>query len=168
MKYLKKDIKTTFKMTLLTGALAVLLLTIPSWTIDLRLTGSWTLMVDLSDMQGPAGSELAPEYESTQDESKIKVNKAKNKYWAVDIRKEDINWHTDLRFYVRRTSDGRGKGWVAGGLIYIESTGTDSQLITGFHDMDLIYLQFKLTGVSTNLSSDTYSANIIYTLTETQ
>ena len=163
-----KPLTSLQRLSLLALVLTLIFLSLPSWTIDIRASGSWALILDLTDMQGPAGSELIPEHESVADESGIRVSKAKEKYWSVDIRKQDIHWHGDLQFFLRRTSDGTGKGWIAGGLIYTEATDTDSQFFTGYHDRDKIDIQFKLTGVSTNLSSDIYTADIIYTVTETQ
>jgi hypothetical protein len=133
--------------------------------IDITVTGDWFLTIDASDLQAGAGSNLNPTYFSATDQIRIDIENT-NTSWAVSVRGVATNWHPNLRFGLRRTTNGIGPGSISGGTSWLEVTGIDQQFFTGSLLRSNVRVQCGLTGVSVQVAPDTYSGTIIYTVTE--
>ncbi len=136
------------------------------YAINIRLRGSWSETIDASDLRAGPGSDLVDNYESALDEIEIDIAQAKNKNWRVDVKKIDANWHSSFLLLMRRTSDGRGKGWIAGGTIYQEVADVDRTFFNGYDDRRDVSIQLKLAGCSVRILADTYSTAVTYTIVE--
>ena len=133
--------------------------------IDLSVTGSWVLIIDILDLQGGAGSDLISDYSS--DASAITIDVGKNKStWTISVRGSFSNWDSNMIYRVRRTSEGSGPGWVSGGDSWTSVNETDQQFFTGNRQRSNINVQCGITGVSLQIQPSNYSGTITYTVTE--
>ena len=143
--------------------------------INITATGIWDLNVQPTDVF-EAGNDYAGTYNSANNQINISVtqssffaNLLSNYQWRVDVRKQDVNWHTNLRLYARRTGNGNPfwiNGLVSGGNNFVELSNTNQILITGNRTRYDIPIQYRLEGVSVLLPVQTYETVIIYTVTE--
>ena len=133
-------------------------------SIDITSTGNWSLTIDENDLINGAGSDLNSTYESTTYQVSLTISSTSGN-WRVDVRKVNTNWHSDLHLWLRRTGDGSG-GSVSDGTVYQELTGTDQPFFTGSDDVSAITVQLKLSGMSVQVSPDTYAATIYYTVVD--
>lgn len=133
-------------------------------TQDITVTGSWILTIDASDLQAGAGSDLIDTYESASDQIDVYVHAIGARTWRVNVRKSDANWHSNFQLSVRRTSDGTGAGSISGGTSYQVVTDTDQIFFDGNKDRQDIKVQLKLTGVSVQVPTDTYTITVYYTV----
>lgn len=138
-----------------------------AWAITITITGSWTKIIDETDLQGPPGSDLTYSYESSTNEIIIDIGNCGSKdSWGVDVKKLDGNWHSNFYLYVKRTSDGSGApgSKTLGGTSYQEVTDIDQAFFTGKGIRTGIAVQLKLDGVSVQIPIDTYTTTIYYTV----
>jgi len=139
-----------------------------SWAaIGITVTGTWIETIDQSDLAGGPGSDLASTYESPADQKTIDITSTDGHQWRADIRKIDTNWHSGCHLFVRRTTDGSGTGWIDGGTSYQEITDTYQSFFWGEEDRSGIHAQERLTGVSVQVPSDTYTTTVYYTVVQT-
>ncbi|MGB8952364.1 MAG: hypothetical protein WCC06_06840 [Candidatus Aminicenantales bacterium] len=148
--------------------LSLFILTQCLTAITITLWGSWTETINSSDLLGPPGSDLNPSYESSATQVTLNLRNTQNRNWEVDVRKVDSTWNPLLHLYLRRTSDGNGRGWISGGTPnYLEVTDSyDSRFIWGRDNRTEIYLQFKVDGVSVAIPPNVYTTTIYYTAIE--
>jgi hypothetical protein len=152
--------------TPLFAAMAVLLLfTVETVAIQIVVTGSWTRTIDAADLQGLAGSDLNPFYESATNQIGIDIRQTQTN-WRVDIKKVDTNWHGNFHLFVRRTSNGNGSGNISGGTTYQEVTDADLAFFSGSLTRNFIDVQLRLEGVSVQVPQDSYATTVYYTVTE--
>lgn len=131
--------------------------------------GSVNRTINESDLQAGAGSDLNPDYYSAANAISIDVSGTTGgeDQWRVDVRKVDTTWHSDLHLYIRRTSDGDASpANISGGSSYQETNGTDQEFFTGEGDITGIEAQLKLSGVSVQISPDTYSTTVYFTVVD--
>jgi len=134
---------------------------------NIYVTGNWTLSISTADLQDGPGSDLNPTYTSSSDQIDIELKKvAKKKDWQVSVRLSHVSWHNDFTFRVRRTSDGRGAGWIAGGLSWIDVSEIEQNFFYGYKNRREISVQCQLDGMSCQIEAGMYTANVIYTVTE--
>jgi hypothetical protein len=129
----------------------------------LSISGSWSLIIDVGSLQGPAGSDLKPSYESATNQILATISNVSYRYWHVDVRKVDTLWNTNLNLYVKRTGNGTGSGSISGGTSYILLTSTDQAFFSGYRNRTSIPLQLKIDGVSVQIPPNTYITTIYYT-----
>jgi hypothetical protein len=134
--------------------------------VSIRVSGSWFETIDENDLVGAPGSELRATYESAADQVSIDLQGAGNRGWRIDVRKLDTDWHTDLGLYVRRTSDGSGKGQITGGTSYRQVTDTHQEFFEGTDNRRGVNVQLMLDGVSAELPCGDYLTTIYYTVVE--
>jgi hypothetical protein len=145
----------------------VLLFAGASWaTMSITVTGSWFETIDESDLTGGAGSDLVSTYESAADQIGVGIGGTGNREWRVDIRKLDSVWHPDLGLSVRRTSDGSGSGWIAGGTSYQEVGDVYQEFFRGRRNRSGIDVQLMLDGVSVQVPCGSYLTTVYYTVIE--
>lgn len=131
---------------------------------EIVVTGSWTETIDVTDLQGGPGSDLVDTYESATDQVEIEIKGKKTKDWRVDVSKGDTHWHADFMLSVKRTADGIGSGGISGGTAYQEVTSVDTEFFTGGKNRKNVTIQIKLSNVSANIPTDTYSTTVYYTV----
>jgi hypothetical protein len=154
-------------IALLLSATVVIGRVSPAAAIDITVTGTWVETIDENDLAGGPGSDLVSTYQSAADQKTINITGSGGHRWRVDVRKIDINWHSDFRLYIRRTTTGFGIGWVAGGASYQEITDTYQTFFWGRGNRWNIRAQEGLTGVSVQVPSDTYTTTVYYTVVQT-
>ena len=139
-----------------------------SAAISISLVGVWSETVDESDLAGGAGSDLISTYESASNQVSIDITgtTGDSDAWRIDVKKTDTSWHSDLHLSLRRTSDGSGSGSITGGTSYQEATDTFTEFFSGSGDRTGINVQLKITGVSVNVPTDTYSTTVYYTVVD--
>ena len=139
----------------------------PPEAADLFSSGDWSETIDASDLIAGAGTDLISQYESATAATLITISNApETGTWRVNARRLDSTWHNDFALYVRRTSDGSGPGTISGGAAYMELTTVDSEMFSGTKDRSDIAMQYKLSGMSVNVSPETYSSTVILTVVE--
>lgn len=132
--------------------------------ISITVTGSWSETINASDLQAGAGSDLISTYESAADAGSIDITETSGN-WAVDVKKVDTNWHSNLHLHIKRTSDGSGPGNIpSGGGTYQVVTDIDQSFFSGDGDRSSVNVQLKLTGISIQVAPDTYTATVYYTV----
>jgi hypothetical protein len=134
--------------------------------VSISVTGSWFETIDETDLVGGPGSDLKSTYESAADQVSIDIVGAGNKNWRVDVRKVDTDWHSSLGLYVRRTSDGSGRGQITGGTSYQQLSDTYQQFFSGHRNRREINVQLMLDGVSAELECGDYLTTVYYTVVE--
>jgi len=132
----------------------------------ITVTGNWSLIIGLSDLQGGAGSDFNPTYESAVDQIIIDIQGKKTTNWRVDVSKDDITWDSRMLLYVRRTSDGTGPGSISGGLTYQQITEVDQEFFRGGKNRQNIHVQLKLDGITVGIPTGTYTTTVYYTVIE--
>lgn len=124
--------------------------------------------MDETNLISGAGSDLIDTYESATNATLASISNCTDDSdnWRVEVRRNDSGWYGDFTISVKRTSEGTGTGSISGGLSYIEITTTDTELFSGAGNRDNINLQYKLTGMSINVSQSNYNTTIIFTVVE--
>ncbi len=135
-------------------------------SISIRITGTWSELIDDLDLQNGPGSDLNNTYESSPSTISVNITGAGQKNWRVDIRKDNSGWPGSFMLYVRRTSDGTGNGNISGGTVYQEVTDVDNEFFSGYGNRGSIYIQLKLDGVSAQVPFGTYLTTVYYTVTD--
>ena len=133
---------------------------------SITVTGDWIETIDSLDLQGGPGGSLISDYESEPNVGEIRIRGAGLGSWRVDVGKIDINWHSNFRLYVHRTSPGQGKGDISGGKSYQEITDVDQPFFSGSRSRREIFIQLKLIGVSILVPPGTYSTTVRYTVVD--
>ena len=126
-------------------------------------SGSWILSIDPSHLQSGAGSNLQSTYDSPLDATQIDIHANQNTSWVVYGRRLP-SIHKNLTIYVRRTSDGKGKGLIEGGENFIPLGEGDTALFRGIGPRRDITVQSRINGVSINISPGARDLQILYTL----
>ena len=135
---------------------------------SITVRNDWDLAIGYSDLISPPVSDLNSTYTSEIKQTKIRIRRARNKFWEVSISMSpNADWPADFHLYARRTKDGTGDGYVQGGEDFQEVTLIDNYFFDGFLNRRRIWVQYRLTGVSIKIPSGTYSTTITYTVIET-
>ena len=103
--------------------------------IRLRLNNNsdWILALGVADITGLAGTDFATDIESDPAAQEIWLQNTTGN-WRVDVSRADTTWHSGIRIYLRRTSDGTGGTAISGGTVYQELTTADATFFTGTGD----------------------------------
>ena len=136
--------------------------------ISITVSGSWSATIDVSSLQGGAGSDLVPSVESPLNGTALSVKQSRQQSWQITVRKIDGTWFPALALAVERTSNGSGgSGTVTGGTAYLNVTSVEQVLFTGRGNRSNIDLRFRLSGLSVNVPPSTYSTTVVYTIVQT-
>ncbi|MDP6116172.1 MAG: hypothetical protein QGF00_01985 [Planctomycetota bacterium] len=139
-------------------------------TPSIRVRGNWSERVNEADLTAGAGSDLESTYTSTNGQYTLRItgfgNTAVQDAWRVDVRKNDTNWDTALKLFVKRTSNGFGTGTVSGGTTFQEVTNTDKTFFNGSNDRSFLRVQARVTGVSLTIPPAVYSTAIVFTIVD--
>jgi hypothetical protein len=155
------QIKPRGKLLLLAG---VLLAGSTAWTADLTATGGWSRRITAGDLTAGAGSDLASQQESDAGATTLAIASTGGAAWQIKVRHSPSTWHSNFTLWVKRTSDGTGAGSITGGSGYIEVTQVDTVLFSGTKDRSSISLQYKLTGLSKNVSPNSYLSSVVFSV----
>ncbi len=151
--------------------LALVLVSLPSsifGAVSISVLGNWSETVDEADLQGEPGSVLEDVYESPTDQVSISIADSLDNAdaWRVDVRRLDTVWDGGVTVSVKRTSDGSGGGTISGGSNYVDVTGVDKVFFSGTGDRDSVDVQLRLSGISVDVSPDSYSSTVTYTVVD--
>jgi len=152
------------KRRVIRGLSLLLSLAIAALGADVSSVGDWTETIDANDLIAGAGSNVASQYESVSGMTTLDIANTAGGSWRILARRSDGTWHGSLVLFVRRTSDGSGSGSVLGGASYVQLSTLDTEIFSGTADRSSIAVQFKLTGMSKDISPNTYSSGIIFTI----
>lgn len=130
---------------------------------DLTSSGDWVESINATHLVAGAGSDLQAQFESVSGVTTLTITNAPGA-WSLRVRRGGSGGHGDVTVYVKRTSSGSGSGSIAGGTAYQALTGTDEELFSGSDARSSVSLQFKLTGLSRNVSPATYLSSLIFTV----
>ncbi|MFZ5478848.1 MAG: hypothetical protein ACOZNI_18895 [Myxococcota bacterium] len=141
----------------------------PAAALDLALAGSWSTVVDASDLTAGPGSALQTTHESGANEviADVTLSAGASDAWRVDVRRLDVSWPAGARVWVRRTGAGSGSGSISGGSTWLEVTSVDTPLFAGAGDRTSVPLQVRVTGVSLSMPPDSYVSSLLYTVVDT-
>lgn len=153
------------KRRFIRGLSLLLSLAIAAPGADVSSVGNWTETIDASDLIAGAGSNVTSQYESVTGSTTLDIVNTAGGSWRIVARRSDGTWHGNLTLFVRRTSDGSGSGSVLSGASYVQLSTLDTEIFTGTGDRTNIAVQLKLTGMSKDVSPNTYSSGIIFTVT---
>lgn len=146
------------------GLVLLLALTLCTRAADVSSLGNWTELIDAQDLTAGAGSNVTNQYESFSGSTTLDIANTTGGSWRILARRSDGTWHGSFSLSLRRTSDGSGSGSILGGASYVQLSTLDTEIFTGTGDRTGIAVQFKLTGMSKDISPNTYSAGIIFTV----
>ncbi len=135
--------------------------------ISLTVSGSWSAVIDVSDLKGGAGTDLVASLQSPLNESALSVSQASTLNWQVTVRRIDGTWPAGLALAVERTSNGTGSGSVSGGTAYLNVTTVDQTFFKGSGNRSTVYLHFQLSGLSVTIPPSAYSTTLVYTVVQT-
>jgi len=159
--------KEHIKYIVFTGAV-LLFISTQSLPIDIFVEGDWNLTINETDLQSGAGSDLNSNYSSASDVTLISVDNS-TKTWEIQVSKTDVNWHSSLHLYVRRTGTGTyDTDPPTGGTSYQEITGTNTYFWEAADGVQDVPHQFQLTGVSITVPPDIYDVDVTFTVVETE
>jgi len=135
---------------------------------SITVSGSWSLTIGQSNLQGGAGSDLTSTYTSATNQATLSVSGTYSHTWRIDVTRVDTTWHANFHLWVKRTGNGTsGTGTYSGGTTYLEATTTAQTFMTGAGDRSGFTLQYQLTGVSTAIPAASYATAIRYTIVQT-
>jgi hypothetical protein len=157
--------KIIAKSTILVFLLGFMLLANEAWpAMYMNLTGSWSEIVNSVPY---AGNDFQNTYESATDQVTIDVlgTAGVSDQWQIVVKKSNVDWHNDLHFFVKRTSDGAGAGSISDGMAdYVEINDINQYFFSGSGNRRDINIQLKLSGVSVRMPFGRYSIRILYSL----
>jgi hypothetical protein len=130
---------------------------------DLTSLGDWTETLTASHLSAGAGSDLPNQLESIAGVTTLTITNAPGA-WTLRARRSGKRWNNDFALFVKRTSAGVGSGSISGGEGYVEITGSNGEIFEGAGSRSSISLQFKLTGLASNVAAETYFSSIIFTV----
>ena len=142
--------------------ISVLLVSNAAWAADISTTGGWSRTITAADLTAGAGSDLASQQESHAGATTLTIASTGGGAWRIKVRHMPNPWHNDFTLWVRRTSEGTGGGSIAGGSGYLQVTALDTELFSGTLDRSGISLQYKLTGLSKNVSPNSYLSSLVF------
>ncbi len=135
--------------------------------VEIFTSGGWFLTIGETDLIFGAGSNLKSTYLSPPDATLVDIKCEKKTSWSVYARKLQTQDLNDLEIFVRRTSDGEGKGSIEGGEYFIPLRESYTELFWGIGERIGITLQYKITGISINLSPGTKNFHINFIVEKT-
>lgn len=127
---------------------------------DISVLGTWSEVIDASDLAGGAGSKIAEQSATTT----VDVSNTGSGSWRVLARISENTWNGSLVLSIRRTSGGSGSGSISGGESHIQLTATDTEIFSGSGDRSAIGIETRLSGISLNVQPNAYSAGIVFTI----
>jgi hypothetical protein len=139
--------------------------------VSIKVRGRWSERIDEANLTAGAGSDLNSTYTSANGEFELRItgfgdNTAIKDAWRVDVRKNDTNWVTALKLFVKRTSNGIGTGTVSGGTTFQEVTNTDKTFFDGSNNRFSLQIQARVSGVSLQITQATYTTSIVFTIVD--
>ena len=141
-----------------------LLLNTVAWAADIAASGGWNRTITSGDLIAGAGTDLISQQESNSDATTLTITSTSGGAWRIKVRHTPGPWNNDLTLWIRRTSDGTGIGSISGGSGYIQVTTLDTEICAGTNDRSGISIQYKLSGLSKNVSPDSYLSSVLFTV----
>ncbi len=132
--------------------------------LEIAVSGSPEFVIGEPDLASGAGSGLKPTYQSQPDAGVIDIKAPPEKRWIVHVRR--IRPTDRLTIYVRRTSDGIGRGNVEGGEDFIPVTQHYSPFFKGIGERKGITIQYRISGATIELGPGSWPFQIHYALEE--
>jgi hypothetical protein len=127
---------------------------------SVHITGSWTIIIDDTSLDGGPGGNISSKYTSLPGEVVLKVTgTTPHKHWIVNVSKRNegiFNWNDNIKLYVKRVGYGD----------FQRITDTPTFFMFGYDDKDIL-LQYMIEGVSVNIPPSTldgYQTLVEYTL----
>lgn len=115
----------------------------------ISVSGGWFLSISELDLVSGPGSDLKSTYLSPPDATLIDIKAEPKTLWSIYAKRTAAA--TDgIGISVKRTSDGKGKGWVEGGEYFIPLGDGYTKLFHGKGERIDITLQYRITGISIN------------------
>lgn len=136
--------------------------------IDISATGGWTKTMDASDLISGPGSDLHGDHESAPAVTTLTISKCRGRHdrWRVDVKRMDSARHAEGTLYVKRVTDGVGRGSISGGHSFIKIERKESRFFWGSGNREDVDLQYKLAGVSIGISPGNYSTRVVFTVVD--
>ena len=123
------------------------------------VTGNWIASVDAGHLEYGPGSDLNGILESAENQVLVEVDKQVLGD-IVYVHRQDIFWHSNLSLWARRTG-----GNARDGEDYREIDGSSRYFFSGRPRKFNAYIQYQVRGLSVTVSPGTYSATVVYTVT---
>ena len=168
-----KSIKTAFKQRFIAITICCFVIPVSSYSqITLETQNDINVHILESSITDP-GMDLENTFETNSDETILSVkilpenlNNKLYRSWDINISKNDIDWHNDLKIYVKKTGNGESEfnTNTLGGVVYQRIENYDQYFFEGTGWIENIPLQYKITGMSVTIPAKTYTTEIIITL----
>lgn len=143
--------------------------------INISANGQWDYTVSNLDIT-EAGTDFQGTYTSAASQVTIDVlqdnfflNLLLNYDWQVSVRMTQIDWNANLTLSARRTGDGNPfffNGPITGGTSYLPLSTANQIFFNGSRSRYDIPIQYQISGISVLLPAKTYTATVVYTVTE--
>ncbi len=157
--------------------LVLLLALVPaaSAQINISANGQWDYTVSNLDIT-EAGTDFQGTYSSAASQVTIDVfqdnfwlNLLLAYNWQVSVRMTQIDWNPNLILSARRTGNGNPfffNGPISGGTSYLQLSTANQNFFNGQRSRYDIPIQYRISGISVLLPAKTYTATVVYTVTE--
>lgn len=131
-------------------------------SLELSTSGGWFLTVNEYDLTSGAGSNLKDTFLSPADATLIDVQASPKMSWTVYAKLNTSSVNTNLKVYVRRTSDGQGSGSIEGGEHFILLREGNNRFFSGIGQQKGITIQYMAKGIHLGISPGLLNYHIIY------
>jgi len=147
---------------------ALWLLCNPMFAQNFQVSGDWSYTVLSADIT-EAGNDFPGTYTSLADEVQIDVKWGNRDFqYRIEVRRDDIDWNSQLQLWVQRTGDGKGRtgGTISGGTPYQQITNSDLYFFGGSRTRQKIPVQYQVRNVSVVIPAKTHSTTVVFTFIE--
>jgi hypothetical protein len=150
----------------------------PAMNITFDVENSWNLNVHADDVT-EAGNNYAGTYPSASNQIIIShdvtpAGQYRNHSWSIEVNKSDLNWHPLLELWIRRTANGSTSvnpnqcaPNITGGTNFQQLSSLAIPFYSGRCERSGVPIQIELRNASVLTPADTYSTEIVYTITIT-
>jgi hypothetical protein len=139
--------------------------------ISLSVVGNWSLHIGPEEFI-QAGNDLVGTYNSIPGEISMDISlphvpNGQGATWKIDVRREDLDWNNTITLFVKRSGNGQGQGnRIQGGGAFTVINNISMEFFRCSNGNFNIPLQYELRDISVLLPAKSYSANIVYSITE--
>jgi hypothetical protein len=129
---------------------------------DINVAGSWSKLVNRTDLIDGAGTDLLTPVESPPAVATLDITGFEEEaLWTVTVVMNEVSWPPGTSVAVRRSSNDSG---VSGGSSYLPVDGNSRIFFSGSGDRLGIQIQIKVDGIDIHTAPAIYSLAITYSV----
>jgi hypothetical protein len=128
----------------------------PAGAVSITVIGHWNPKIEVFPLSAGRSAGPKGDYKSAVNQVRLSISGSSGP-WKVYVRREDTNWHGNFVLKLTKTS-GKTRPTVV-------AQDMDTEFFSGDGDGNF-NVQIILEGVSLAVPPDSYTAKLIYTVTE--